>query len=141
MSNQAKIKVNIAQLLEVSYYQDKKMTAAIVAEKGHYKLRIDKDGNATLTGKAGSVRFNASETLLKLGANFKGFDIYFHPQVNGEIGYTASYSFAAVTISVAGTIDIEELILKCSGLACNAARAFKSRRSVLREAEFKSVVR
>jgi hypothetical protein len=47
---------------------------------------------------------------------------------DGELEYTARFMFAgALALSARGTIDVEELILSCSGLLCRAARALRSR--------------
>ncbi len=121
------LKVTIAKLLEVAYSQDKGLTTKIVRAKGAFKLTVDQNGNARLTGKLGAVSFSGSDTLDKIGANIKFVNVSFSNGGSGNIKYTAMIDIKSAKIAITGNFNIEKLITSCSGLLCKAARALKGR--------------
>jgi hypothetical protein len=140
MTSRVEVKVTVAKLIELAYSQDKGMTTKIVRKNGNFKLAVDQDGNATLSGSAGILTFKGDTALSSLGAKIKNVSISFSHGNGNNINYTAMYSFsAAANISVSGSFDIEELILSCSGLLCHAARALKGRNSTY-EMELKKIM-
>jgi hypothetical protein len=44
-----------------------------------------------------------------------------------KVGYSATYSFEIISVTVKGEFDLEALFTSCSGLLCQAARALKGR--------------
>jgi len=128
MQNQTEVKITIAKLLEVAYSKNKGVTTKIVRKKGNFKITVDSQGNATLSGSVGMMTFKANSALEGLGAKVKNISISFSKEEGNDIKYTGMFSFIGVaSISVSGKFNIEELILSCSGLLCKAARALKGR--------------
>lgn len=128
MTSRVEVKITIAKLVELAYSKDKGMTARIVRKKGNFKLTVDQNGNAMLSGSAGILTFKGDTALSSLGAKIKNVTIMFSHGEGNNVNYTAMYSFSgAANITLTGSFDIEELILSCSGLLCRAARALKGR--------------
>ena len=128
MQNQTEVKITIAKLLEVAYSKNKGVTTKIVRKKGNFKITVDGQGNATLSGAVGMMTFKASSALEGLGAKVRNISISFSKGDGNDVKYTAMFAFIGVaTVSVTGKFNIEELILSCSGLLCKAARALKGR--------------
>ena len=63
MDANADVKLVIAKLIEVAYSTDEGMTTKIVLEKEPFKMTLDEQGNATLIGKAGFVKFKGTPAL------------------------------------------------------------------------------
>lgn len=100
----------------------------MIKEKGSFALKISHNGDAELSGKAGYVKFSAKQELAQIGLDLKIASIMFTSGRNGKIRYIASFSFfGGATVEFASSIDIEKLILSCSGLLCQAARLLKNR--------------
>lgn len=128
MTSRAQVKITIAKLLELAYSEDGGITTKIVRSKGSFKVTVDQHGNAVLSGNAGTLAFRGSPALAAIGAKVRNVTIYFEPGQGSSINYTATYTFSgAASISISGSFDIEALILSCSGLLCQAARALKGR--------------
>lgn len=122
------LKVTVARLLELSYARNEGLTARILREVGPASVSVASDGTATLSGKAGNVTFSANEVVQSIGLQIRRIGVNMEVTEDGELEYTARFLFAgALALSARGTIDVEELILSCSGLLCRAARALKSR--------------
>ncbi|WP_417548626.1 hypothetical protein [Marinobacter segnicrescens] len=122
------LKVTVARLLELSYARNEGLTTRILREVGPASVSVASDGTATLSGKAGNVTFSASEVVQSIGLQIRRVGVNMEVTEDGELEYTARFLFAgAFALSARGTIDVEELILSCSGLLCRAARALKSR--------------
>ncbi|HEB92287.1 MAG TPA: hypothetical protein ENI94_02245 [Gammaproteobacteria bacterium] len=96
-------------------------------DKEPFKLVVDPSGNAMLSGKAGIVVFNGSPVLEKLGVAVKFVNVQFGQSDDGEISYTGTFEVGAYAVSISGYVDVEKLILGCTGLLCVAARAVKNR--------------
>ena len=97
-------------------------------EVGPASVSVASDGTATLSGKAGNVTFSASEVVQSIGFQIRRIGVNMEVTEDGELEYTARFMFAgALALSARGMIDVEELILSCSGLLCRAARALRSR--------------
>ncbi len=140
MASRAEVKITIAKLVELAYSQDKGLTTKIVREKGNFKLTVNQDGKATLSGSAGILTFSGDTALSGLGAKIKNVSIMFSHGDGNNVNYTAMYSFSgAANISLSGSFDIEELILSCSGFLCRAARALKGRNAAY-EMELKKIM-
>lgn len=137
MASNIEVKITIAEFLELAYSKDKGMTTKIMRSIGNFKLTVDQDGKAVLSGSVGILTFEGDTVLSRLGAKIKSVSISFSHQRGNNVNYVATYSFrGAANISVSGSFDIEELILRCSGLLCRAARAFKGH-----EMELKRIMR
>lgn len=140
MPNRVEVKLTVAKLIEIAYSKDKGMTAKIVRSKGDFKISIDQDGNASLSGTVGIVAFKSDEAFRQIGAKIKKGTILFSSGDEGEINYTASFSFSgAANITVSGSFDVEKMILSCSGLLCQAARALKGKHAAYDE-ELKNIM-
>lgn len=119
MTNRVEVKVTIEKLIEVAYSKDKGMTTKIIKSKGNFKITIDLNGNAVLSGSAGILTFKGGNALTGLGAKLKNASISFSRGDGDDIKYTAMFSFSgAANIHISGRFNIEELILSCSGLLC-----------------------
>ena len=124
----------------MAYSKDKGITTKIVRGKGTFKLTVDKDGKAILSGSAGVLTFEGDTVLSTLGAKVKNVSISFSHGDNNKVNYMAMYSFSgAANITISGGFDLEELILSCSGLLCRAARAMKGR-SAAYDSELKKIM-
>ena len=125
MSN-TEFKIKIINFIEIAYKTNGEMTTALIRNKGPFTLKIDSNGNANLSGKAGAVAFSVSDELKEYGVDFRYASIMFSGNRDGVIIYKASVGILA-EVYVSGVLDIENLILNCSGLLCIAARALKNR--------------
>lgn len=131
-----RLKLTVARLLELSYAKKEGLTASIVREAGPAKITVSSDGTAMLSGNAGVVTFSASRAIEELGVSIRNIGVSMSVGEDGQLEYTARFFTGAVTLSASGTIDVEELILSCSGFLCRAARALNGRtRSVDAELE------
>jgi hypothetical protein len=132
-TSEYQLKIKVINLIELAYKSDDKVTVSIVKSKGPFTLKVDQNGNATLSGKAGVVRFAASEEVNKFGIGFKYANIMFFGG-NGKLNYSASFGFDRIgKITFTSFIDVEKLILSCSGLLCQAARLLKNRHKQIDE--------
>ncbi|UJF22832.1 hypothetical protein [Shewanella sp. OMA3-2] len=123
----SEVKITIAKFLEVAYSKDKGLTTNIMVEKGKAKLVVDQNGNATLSGTAGSLTFSGTPVLNKLGVKIKRVTVDFENKGAMKVGYNATFNLEAISLTVMGDFDLEDLITSCSGLLCRAARALKGR--------------
>lgn len=121
----AELKLTVAKLIEIAYSQDKGKTISIVMGKEPFKLSVDANGNAALSSKVGILTFDGSEALEQIGLSIRALNVRFSNQGDGDVGYTASFDFKAISIGVSGTFNIEQMITACSGWLCQAARHLK----------------
>jgi len=122
------LKIKVINLIELAYKSNGDITTSLVKSKGSFILKINDKGEATLSGKAGMVRFTAKNEIKKLGIDLKIASIMFFGTPNGKIHYTASFNFmGGAKVEFSSIIDVEKLILSCSGLLCQAARLLKNR--------------
>ncbi|MBT3146702.1 hypothetical protein [Neptunomonas phycophila] len=129
--DQSVLKIEVIKLIELSYKSDSGLTASILKSKGPFTLKVDQDGKAVLSGKAGKVKFSAKENVKQLGVDLKFLSIMFFGSEKG-LHYTASFNFfGGVKVEFTSIIDLEKLILSCSGLLCNAARLLKNRHKMI----------
>lgn len=127
----AELKLTIAKLIEIAYSQDKGVTTNIVTEKGPFRLSVDADGRATLTGKAHILTFDGSPAMEAIGLQVRALSVNFSNEGDGDVGYRAAYDFKAFSVGVSGTFNVVELITACSGLLCRAARYLKGADSTI----------
>jgi len=118
--------------LEISYKSNGEITANLIKSKGPFTLRIDQNGSATLSGKAGTVRFSVKNNVSSFGVDLKYVGVFFSGTGNGKIVYRATFKleaadFKAISITYSSFLDLEKLILSCSGLLCQAAKHLKNR--------------
>lgn len=126
--NTYSLKLSVARLLELSYGRNEGLTASILRDVGPATIAVDSNGVATLSGSAGNVTFSANDVLKDLGLEVRRIGVSMSITEDGELEYTARFMFAgALALSARGTIDVEQLILSCSGLLCRAARMMKGR--------------
>lgn len=133
-TGQAKIKLTVAKLFEIAYSTNKDITIAFVRKKGPFTLRIDDSGQATLSGKAGLVMFSGEPELKKMGIDLEFGSVMFSNMGSNKLAYTASIKFKGIAkLQYSNFIDVEKLLLGCSGLLCRAARAMKNRQQQIEE--------
>ena len=111
----------------MAYSKDEGVTTSILLSKGPFKLKVDQNGKARLSSKAGIVTFSGTPTLDKIGANIKSLSVSFSPGEGKQIKYHASFDLKVSKVAVRGSFDVEQVIMSCSGLLCRAARAMKGR--------------
>lgn len=131
----------MAKLLELSIDTNREVAIKIVRSKGPFKLTVDPNGNTTLSGKAGILTFKGSPVLEELGATVKFVSVLFGQNDDGTINYSGTFKIGVYAMSISGDIDIEKLILGCSGLLCAAARALKNRNNIIRERMLQEVIK
>ena len=126
MSNMhTEIKIKIIKFLEIAYQTDGKLTTALVKDTGPVTLSVDNTGKATLSGKAGIVSFSVDKEIKQYGLKFKYASVMFSGNRQGMVNYRASFG-VPIEITIMGFIDVENLILNCSGLLCRATRALRN---------------
>lgn len=126
MVDRSKIKISVAKLIEIAYSSDEGLTKKIVLGSDNFKVTVNENGRATLSGSAGTLTFQGETALNGLGAKVRSASVMFTNEKNGRTRYTATYGFKDIaSISISGSFSIEELILSCSGFLCRAARILK----------------
>ena len=120
------IKIKLLKFFEIAYKENGEITAALIKDKGPFKLQVDNKGNAIISGKAGKVAFSVSEEIKEFGFDFKYASIMLSGNKQGMIQYRGTFGLM-IEVEIVGFIDVEQLILNCSGLLCIAARAMKYR--------------
>ncbi|CAA0118124.1 Uncharacterised protein [BD1-7 clade bacterium] len=123
--SRSELKVTLAKLLELSYSADSGLTSEIMLEKGGAKLTVDNQGNASLSAEAGVVTFSGKPVLEQVGVKVKRISADFTNEEGMGNGYTVTADLAIISISTAGSFDLEELITSCSGFLCRAAKALQ----------------
>ncbi|WP_374327381.1 hypothetical protein [Azonexus sp.] len=128
-STDAEIRLTIARLIELAYSANDGLTTKIVRDVGAFRLTVDQDGNAELTGRAGVVRLSGTPALEKIGVAMRRLTVNFTGYENGDIHYTAGVGVkGGGMLTVSGSFNIVKLITACSGLVCRAARHIKGQR-------------
>ena len=122
-----KLKITVIKLLEVAYSNNEGITTKLVRKAGPFTMRIDEKGRVELSGKMGHFKFDGKPTLEKMGVDLKMASLMFSNAGNNRLNYSAKIKLAAVELEYSSTLDVEELLLSCSGLLCIAARAMKDR--------------
>lgn len=126
------LKIKVINLIELAYKSNGDLTASIVKDRGRFSLRVDHNGRAKLSGKAGVVRFSATEEVNQFGLDLKLASIMFFGTDSEKIRYTATFKFAGgLDIKFSSSLDVEKLVLSCSGLLCRAARSLKQRHKMI----------
>jgi len=120
------VKIKLLKFIEIAYKTDGEITTAIVKDKGPFTLNVDNKGNASISGKAGVVKFSVTEEIKEYGIDFKYVSVMLSGNKNGIIHYRGTFK-SFLEVSINGFIDVEQLILHCSGLLCIAARALRNR--------------
>ena len=136
MSNNAstyELQITVARLLEFSYAKNGEMTASILREAGPVKLKVSDDGTATLSGQSGKVTYSASTVLSEVGVQIRRVGISMSVNDEGNLQYQARFWTGAITLNTRGTIDVEALLLTCSGMLCRAARALQKRTGLIEQ--------
>ena len=132
---QAKVKITLAKLFEIAYSKDKGVTTALVKKKGPFTMRIDEDGNVTMAGKAGMVHFSGKPALEEVGIDLEYGSIMFSNAGSNKLHYAVSLKFRGVLkVEYSNFIDVEKLLLGCSGLLCIAARGLRNRQQQIEDA-------
>lgn len=132
LPSRAQLRVSVARFLELAYRKDQGITVRLVRDVGAATLSIDDRGNARLSGTAGVVTFSASDLVRQIGLSLRAVSVTFRSGSTGDLRYTATYRFAgAASLSVSGGIDVEALMMACSGWLCRAARALGGRREAI----------
>ena len=124
------VKIKIINFIEIAYKANGKLTTSLIKDVGSFTLSVDNKGNASLSGRAGTVKFSVSEEIKEYGLRFKYASVMFSGNRDGVIVYKASVGIGAEII-VSGVLDVEKLILNCSGLLCIAARAMRNRAKMI----------
>ncbi len=126
----AELKVVIAKLIEVAYSTNKDVAVKIIRGKGSFKLTVDQNGQAVLSGNAGVLTFSGDPALKSIGVKVKRVAVSFFKGEESQVEYTASFSLQIISMSLKGNFDVEDLIASCSGLLCQAAKAMKQRNAL-----------
>lgn len=134
MTTQVEARLVLAELIQLSYAQDEGLTAAIVKSGHSYRLQVNPDGSARLTGSMGAVRFSGQEALDSFGVKIKKVSVTFTNGEGGLVYYKGSYFLLLGSFNVSGSFDIFKLAKSCSGLFCTAARLLSGRREQIDQA-------
>lgn len=124
----AELRLTVARLLELSYRKDEGITTRLVQEVGNVRLAVDENGKAQLSGKAGSVEFSASKLASELGVSIRRIKVLMSVTDSGDIRYNGSFNLGYASVSITGTIDIDEFLRSCSGLLCYAVRLLEGQK-------------
>ena len=126
------LKTKVINFLEIAYKSNSGITSSIVKSKNGFTIKVDDQGNAILSGKAGIVRFSVKDEFRNYGVDLKVASLMFSGSHDGKLHYHASFKFMGMSeIKFKSVIDVKKLILSCSGLLCQAARAMKNRHRVI----------
>ncbi|SEA51876.1 hypothetical protein SAMN04488051_103528 [Alkalimonas amylolytica] len=135
MNHEIELRLTIAKLVEIAYQENKGLTTKVMLGNDNYRLVVDQDGNAMLSSRVGSLRFNGSPALEQISTQVRNINVSFSRAENGKVNYHAVVSFYNIgSIGFRGNVDMEALITSCSGLLCQAARALKSHKQRTEEA-------
>ena len=74
MDHEIELRLTIAKLVEIAYAENKGLTGKVLLGPEKYRLTVDQDGNAMLTARVGTVRFNGAPALEELGAIARSAD-------------------------------------------------------------------
>jgi len=122
------LKMKVINFIELAYKSNGDITASLIKSKGGFTLKVNDKGEAILSGKSGMVRFTVKDEIKQFGIDLKVASIMFSGNRNGKIHYAASFNFmGGAKVEFSSIVDIEKLILSCSGLLCQAARLLKNR--------------
>ncbi|MCF6324352.1 MAG: hypothetical protein L3J89_08525 [Gammaproteobacteria bacterium] len=122
------LKVKVINFVELAYKSNGDITASLIKSRGSFTLKVNDKGEAVLSGKAGMVRFSVKNEIKQFGIDLKVASIMFSGNRNGKIHYTAFFNFmGGAKVEFSSIVDVEKLILSCSGLLCQAARLLKNR--------------
>ncbi len=130
---QTELKITVAKLVELAYHQNKGITTRFLKDAGTFRITIDSEGRASISGSAGSFTYTATEALQSVGVRVKAVRIEFSTDGEERLDYSGTIQTAIFAIAIHGSFDPTRLILACSGLLCNAARALKSGTTGLHE--------
>ncbi len=122
-----KIKITVIKLLEISYSDRKAATLALVGTKGPFQMRIDQNGDVEVSGKKAHFKIKGKPVLDEMGLDLKAGSIMFSNAGDNRLNYTIKAKVGVVDVEYHSMINVEELLLSCSGLLCRAARALKDR--------------
>lgn len=123
MVDRSGIKISVAKLIEIAYSSDGSLVTKIMLESNSFKITVNENGRAVLSGSAGVLAFQGDTALSGLGAKVRSASVMFTNEKSGRVRYTATYGFKEIaSVSISGSFSIEELILSCSGFLCRAAR-------------------
>ena len=124
---QSELRITVLKFLEVAHKENGEIISKFMYEKGPFTLRIDQNGQATLSGKSGLFIFSVSDEIKSVGAGFKFAGISFSGNKNGNLHYIATFGLSKYKKTVTGIIDIERFVKSCSGLLCKTVRAIEKR--------------
>lgn len=124
------LKLKIVKFLEIAYDSDEQAILGFVRSAGPFKLRVSQNGKAILSGAAGLLTFSVSEEVKAIGVDFKYASIMFSGNKDGNLCYMATFGLGS-PVRVSGALDVEKLVLSCSGLLCSATRAARQRYKVI----------
>lgn len=124
--SKTEVKIKLLKFLEIAYNTDNELTTVLVRDKEAFTLSVDIHGNASISGKAGKLKFSVKEEIKEYGIDFRYISVMLSGNKNGVIHYRGTFK-TIVEVSIIGFIDVEQLILHCSGLICFAARTLKNR--------------
>lgn len=133
--SKAELKLTVAKLVELSMDSNKEVTVALLRKKGIATIKVDQDGKVTVTGSGKVVSFSGDPALSKLSVKIKRMSVTFSNMDGMRVGYNVSVTGPyGVAASLSGSVDLEELILACSGFLCQSARAMKNRDQQMQKA-------
>lgn len=124
---QAELKLTIARILELSYRRNGERTARLMREAGPVTISVDQNGQAVINGRAGMVVVSAAQATRELGVSVRAITVMMTVDGAGDIRYNAQFRLGVAAVGVSGSIDVEKLLLSCSGLLCRAARMLNGR--------------
>lgn len=61
MVDRSKIKISVAKLIEIAYSSDEGLTKKIVLGSDNFKVTVNENGRATLSGSAGTLTFQGEQ--------------------------------------------------------------------------------
>lgn len=73
------------------------------------------------------VVVSAGQATRELGVSVRAITVMMTVDGAGDIRYNAQFRLGVAAVGVSGSIDVEKLLLSCSGLLCRAARMLNGR--------------
>ncbi len=130
--SQKEVKVTILKVIELSYHENKGLSAEIFAKSGDFKVSVDQNGKAKLSGYGKYIMVNIGDHL-ELGAKFKMLNVSGHITETGDVNYKGEMSFGWTTIGVNGGFNIIKFLDICESLLCKTARLRRDRGKFIEE--------
>lgn len=122
-SERFRAQLTIAKLISFAYDQDDGLVTSLSKSAGSFTLSLDQNGEVSVSGSGGNAAFTLTpDQRDKIGWDVKWVSVRFSATEGDLFSYSVSGKIGALNLSFSGIVDFDTLIMKCTGLLCQAAR-------------------